>query len=82
VNDPLTLLSDDHLVARGFWVSAAHPAAGTLPYCGPPWRIDGGGWSLRRTAPLLGQDTDTVLREVAGFDASGIAALRAAGATR
>ena len=82
VNNPLTLLADDHLQARGFWVTAAHPVAGPLPYCGPPWRVDGGGWSLRRAAPLLGQDTDAVLGEVAGLDANGIAALRTAGAAR
>jgi crotonobetainyl-CoA:carnitine CoA-transferase CaiB-like acyl-CoA transferase len=79
VNDPLLLLSDDHLRARGFWVSASHPAAGALPYTGPPFRVDGGGWSLRRTAPTLGQDTDTVLAEVAGLAPERIASLRATG---
>lgn len=82
VNDPLSLLSDDHLLARGFWVTAAHPVAGPLPYCGPPWRIDGGGWSLRRAAPTLGQDTDTVLADLAGCWTDRIADLRAAGVAR
>ena len=66
VNNPSTLLSDDHLLARGFWVTAPHPVAGTLPYCGPPWRTGGGGWHLRRTAPTLGQDTERVLADLAG----------------
>jgi crotonobetainyl-CoA:carnitine CoA-transferase CaiB-like acyl-CoA transferase len=66
VNNPLTLLTDDHLLARGFWVTASHPAAGNLPYCGPPWRMEGGGWNLRRTAPTLGQDTERVLADLAG----------------
>ncbi len=65
VNNPLTLLADDHLLARGFWVTAPHPVAGTLPYCGPPWRMEGGGWHLRRTAPTLGQDTERVLADLA-----------------
>jgi crotonobetainyl-CoA:carnitine CoA-transferase CaiB-like acyl-CoA transferase len=79
VNDPLLLLDDDHLRARGFWVGAPHPVAGELPYTGPPWRIDGGGWALRRTAPTLGQDTDRVLRELAGLSTDEIQDLRARG---
>jgi crotonobetainyl-CoA:carnitine CoA-transferase CaiB-like acyl-CoA transferase len=76
VNDPLSLLHDDHLVKRGFWVESDHPVAGRLPYCGPPWRMADGGWALSRTAPLLGQDTDRVLSEMAGYDAGYIAELR------
>jgi crotonobetainyl-CoA:carnitine CoA-transferase CaiB-like acyl-CoA transferase len=71
VNNPFTLLTDDHLMARGFWVTAPHPVAGVLPYCGPPWRVAGGGWHLRRTAPTLGQDTARVLAELAGPRAGG-----------
>jgi crotonobetainyl-CoA:carnitine CoA-transferase CaiB-like acyl-CoA transferase len=78
VNDPQLLLDDDHLSARGFWVTATHPIAGALPYPGPPWRIGGGGWAIRRTAPTLGQDTDSVLRELAGRTDDDIAGLRAA----
>ena len=64
VNDPLLLLDDDHLRARGVWVTAKHPVAGALTYPGAPWRVDGGGWALLRAAPTLGQDTDAVLVEV------------------
>jgi crotonobetainyl-CoA:carnitine CoA-transferase CaiB-like acyl-CoA transferase len=80
VNDPLLLLEDEHLVARGFWATAAHPVAGTLPHAGPPFRIDGGGWALRRPAPTLGQDTDAVLSDLVGLAAGRIAELRADGA--
>jgi crotonobetainyl-CoA:carnitine CoA-transferase CaiB-like acyl-CoA transferase len=80
VNDPLLLLGDDHLVARGFWHRTSHEAAGELPYTGAPWRVDGRGWALRRTAPLLGQDTDAVLAGVLGLDGTRITALRASGA--
>lgn len=77
VNDPLLLLQDDHLVARGFWVTASHPVAGELPYTGPPWRVGEEGWALRRTAPTLGQDTDIVLAGLAGMTPDEIDALRA-----
>jgi formyl-CoA transferase/CoA:oxalate CoA-transferase len=76
VNDPQTLLFDDHLVARGFWVKGMHPAAGSLSYTGAPWQIDEGGWALRHTAPLLGQHTDAVLRDLLGYDATRVARLR------
>jgi crotonobetainyl-CoA:carnitine CoA-transferase CaiB-like acyl-CoA transferase len=76
VNDPLLLLDDDHLQARGFWVTGEHPVAGTLTYPGAPWRIDGGGWALRRAAPTLGQDTDRVLTELAALAPREVADLR------
>jgi crotonobetainyl-CoA:carnitine CoA-transferase CaiB-like acyl-CoA transferase len=81
VNDPATLLDDDHLQARGFWVTAPADEPGSLPYCGAPWRIDDGGWALRRTAPKPGEHTDEVLM-AAGIDSERIAALRIAGVVR
>jgi crotonobetainyl-CoA:carnitine CoA-transferase CaiB-like acyl-CoA transferase len=76
VNDPLLLLEDDHLLARGFWVTAPHPVAGALPYTGPPWRVDGGGWKLKHSAPTLGQHTDAVLRGDLGLHDAAIVRLR------
>ncbi|WP_214402227.1 CaiB/BaiF CoA transferase family protein [Pseudonocardia lacus] len=77
VNDPKTLLTDEHLVARGFWVEGESPM-GPVPHTGAPWKVDGGGWALRAPAPRLGQHTDEVLRET-GFDDAAIAGLRAEG---
>jgi crotonobetainyl-CoA:carnitine CoA-transferase CaiB-like acyl-CoA transferase len=79
VNDPWLLLSDEHLVARQFWQWAKHPMVGDLPFTGPPWRVDGGGWALRRTAPTLGQDTDVVLSGLLGMSEPLIKELRALG---
>jgi formyl-CoA transferase/CoA:oxalate CoA-transferase len=79
VNDPLLLLEDDHLCARGFWVTASHPVAGEVVHTGAPWRVDGGGWELRRSAPTLGQDTDSVLAELARSSAGQIESLRELG---
>jgi crotonobetainyl-CoA:carnitine CoA-transferase CaiB-like acyl-CoA transferase len=74
VNDPKTLLSDEHLVARGFWVTGDSPV-GPIPYCGPGWRVHGGPEPVVRQAPRLGQHTDEVL----GLDAARLADLRARG---
>jgi crotonobetainyl-CoA:carnitine CoA-transferase CaiB-like acyl-CoA transferase len=75
VNDPATLLDDEHLLARGFWVTAPAGTADALTYCGAPWRIDGGGWALRRTAPRLGEHTDQILTDDAGYSPEHIRAL-------
>ena len=75
VNDPLLLLEDDHLCARGFWVSAPHPLAGQLVHAGAPWRLDDGGWALHSTAPTLGQHTDAVLSELLHLSAADIKSL-------
>jgi crotonobetainyl-CoA:carnitine CoA-transferase CaiB-like acyl-CoA transferase len=80
VNDPRSLLSDEHLVARGFWVRGDSPM-GPVPHTGAPWKVDGGGWSLRRPAPALGEHTDEVLDE-AGLDGAAVAGLRTGGVVR
>jgi crotonobetainyl-CoA:carnitine CoA-transferase CaiB-like acyl-CoA transferase len=80
VNDPKSLLTDEHLVARGFWVEGDSPM-GPVPHTGAPWKIDGGGWELRLPAPRLGEHTDAILRESGSVDAE-IAGLRAAGVIR
>jgi formyl-CoA transferase/CoA:oxalate CoA-transferase len=52
-----------HFRERGFYVSGDHPEAGTLEYLGAPWRMRD-GYALRRTAPLLDADRDSILAEV------------------
>lgn len=44
-----------------------------------PLVVDGAPTTTRRPAPTFDQHSDEVLREVAGYDAERIAALRAAG---
>lgn len=71
------VLEDEHFRDRGCFVEATHPVAGVLEYLGPPWRVDD-GWELRRTAPLLGEDTRAVLEEL-GVDKQRLPSLRAQG---
>lgn len=80
VNDPRSLLTDEHLVARGFWVQGDSPM-GAVPYTGAAVKVDGGGWELRSPAPRLGEHTDEVLR-AAGLDEERISELRKRGAVR
>lgn len=75
--DVSEVLEDEHFRSRGCFVKANHPAAGELEYLGPPWRMEN-GWQLRRTAPLLGEDTAAILGEL-GVDTVELAGLRAQG---
>lgn len=70
--------ADPQLRAREFYVRGVHPKAGAYLHEGSPIRV-GAAAALRRTAPLLGADTEDVLGEIAGYPPETIARLRAAG---
>jgi len=59
------LWSSKHLNARGFFVSFTHPRAGSRRSPGAPYLLSRTPWTLRRPAPLLGEHTAEVLRELA-----------------
>lgn len=73
------LAEDAHLLERGFPVTLEHPEVGAMMHLGVPWRMSRSDARVRRAAPCLGQDTDQVLRDVCGYGADEIAALRDAG---
>jgi benzylsuccinate CoA-transferase BbsE subunit len=65
VRAPEDWLDDPHAAARGFFQSVEHPELGrSFPYPGAPFIAHGSPWRIRRRAPLLGEDTDAVLREL------------------
>jgi benzylsuccinate CoA-transferase BbsF subunit len=81
VRDARGLLeSDAQLAQRGHFVRLTHPEVGPSVYSGAPFRFSGAAGGPQAPAPLLGQHTDEVLRELLGLDAARIAALRADGA--
>ncbi|CAM5283765.1 CoA transferase OS=Streptomyces antimycoticus OX=68175 GN=SSPO_010800 PE=3 SV=1 [Streptomyces antimycoticus] len=67
---------DPQLRARGFYVRAEHPVAGAFLHEGPPIRLTRTPGGVRTAAPVLGADTDDVLREVAGLPPERIRELR------
>ena len=75
---PLEVLEDPQLAARDFFVDVDHPVVGTVRQPGPAIRASEAPWQTRR-APLLGEHTDEVLRELLDLDDEAIAALRADG---
>lgn len=76
------LLQDPHLNARGFWETVTHPEAGTAPLLSRPFRFSKTPGATRSYAPLLGEHTEEVLREVAGMSDGEIAELAALGVTQ
>ena len=59
--------------------SIEHPISGPRDLVATPWIIDGCRPPLRKPAPLLGGDTDDVLRRILGYDEAKVAAAHAAG---
>jgi crotonobetainyl-CoA:carnitine CoA-transferase CaiB-like acyl-CoA transferase len=70
---------DPQLAARGFYVTARHAIAGPVRHEGVVERLSLGAARIDSSAPLLGQDTDRVLREIAGVDDAQITRLREEG---
>jgi crotonobetainyl-CoA:carnitine CoA-transferase CaiB-like acyl-CoA transferase len=54
------LFANEHLKARGFFATIAHPAAGSLQYPGELYKFSETPWEIRRPAPLLGQHNNDI----------------------
>jgi crotonobetainyl-CoA:carnitine CoA-transferase CaiB-like acyl-CoA transferase len=76
VNPPSAVLEDPHFRARGYFVEVDHPEAGPLPYTREPFRMAASPAAPLRRAPLLGEHTETVLRQRLGLSNAEIADLR------
>ena len=71
-------LADDHTLARGMVVHTDHPRYGRMRSVASPVRVGPRPASARR-APMLGEHTETLLREI-GYDDAKIDDARTAGA--
>jgi crotonobetainyl-CoA:carnitine CoA-transferase CaiB-like acyl-CoA transferase len=77
INDLTGVFADPQVLHRGLRVEMPHAAGGSAPQVANPIRFSATPIDYRLAPPLLGQDTDAVLREL-GRSAEDIAALRAA----
>ncbi|HEY8489404.1 MAG TPA: CoA transferase [Dehalococcoidia bacterium] len=70
---------DAQLAHRGLFPTIEHPKLGTYRTDGLPVRLSATPGTIRRHAPLFGEHTDEVLRDLLGYSEERIAALREAG---
>lgn len=73
---------DEQLAHRGHLVELPHPRHGRTFVEGPRYRLSTTPGAPRRAAPSLGQDNETVLRDVLGYDEARIRALHEGGVLR
>ena len=66
----------EHLKARGMVVSLPHPKAGAVTMMGVPIRLWDTPGAATMAPPLLGQHTEEILMDLAGYDWDRISALR------
>jgi crotonobetainyl-CoA:carnitine CoA-transferase CaiB-like acyl-CoA transferase len=74
------LAEDPQLGAWGAFADLEHPEVGVRRHVGVPWHFSEADVRVRRPAPLLYADTDSVLGELLGVDAVEIRRLRGGGA--
>jgi crotonobetainyl-CoA:carnitine CoA-transferase CaiB-like acyl-CoA transferase len=73
--------ADEQLAARDFYQVLHHPVAGPVRHEGIVARLSATPGALTRPAPLLGEHTAEVLRELLGLSEARLAELRANGVT-
>ena len=78
VNSIDKVVKDEQVAARDMIVEIEHPTAGTIRMAGLPVKLSANPGGIRRHAPLLGEHTAEVLREL-GLSEEAIVALLAKG---
>ena len=68
------------MAQREMATSIPHPTAGTVPNVRLPFKLTGTPLADPVAAPMLGQHSDWVLREVLGYGDAKVEALRGSGA--
>jgi len=72
-------VADEHIKARGFMERFDHPVAGEKLYPGVPFKMSETPGYIHRPAPLLGADTEHVLKNILGMSDQEIKQLDDAG---
>ncbi len=70
LQDYAQVFSDPHLIARDFFVDLPHPKLGPTRVLGSPMRLSGTPVWMSHAAPMLGQHSAEVLRDLGYSDAA------------
>ena len=76
------VLKDEHLKAREAFLQVEHPVAGSITLVAPWIRMSKTPARIRKASPLVGEDTDDVLRELLGLTPAEVNSLRNSDAVR
>lgn len=76
VNRISDILADAHLAERGYFQTVTHPVAGKLQLYGSLWKILGMRRENLKPAPVLGDSTERVLKDILDLTDSAIKDLR------
>ena len=79
VNDISQVFEDEQVLARGGRIELDHPTAGTVPGIANPLKFSATPVEYAKAPPVLGEDTDDVLKRVLGMDDGEVDAMRAKG---
>lgn len=77
INDLDEVFDNEQVIARGMQIALPHPCGADVKLVRNPIRMSATPPDARTAPPLLGAQTDEVLRDVLGYDAARIAALKA-----
>jgi crotonobetainyl-CoA:carnitine CoA-transferase CaiB-like acyl-CoA transferase len=81
VNNFKQVFDDPHIIARGVVKDVEHPRLGPIRATRNPILLDHDGPSMERPAPMLGEHSEEILREL-GYSSDAIARFLANGVTR
>jgi crotonobetainyl-CoA:carnitine CoA-transferase CaiB-like acyl-CoA transferase len=79
INTIADVFADPQVQARGMRLDLPHPALGSVPSVANPIRYSATPISYRSAPPMLGADTDEILRDILGIAPAEIARMRKAG---
>lgn len=82
VNDVQGALNHEHTKARNMVVEVEHEQCGPIKLVNTPVKYSESKPRVRTAPPTLGQHTDEVLKDILGFEAGEVVALREQGAIR
>ena len=79
INTIADVFADPQVQARGLKLDLPHPSIGSVPSVANPIKYSATPIAYRSAPPMLGADTDEILREILGVTPEEIARLREAG---
>lgn len=78
VNTMEDIFASEQLAHRGFFTEIPHPIAGELTYPTVPYKFSTSTWTLRRSAPLLGEHNHEIYCGLLGYTPAELVHLRQA----